>query len=353
MKILKAKLYILFSLFFLSREKLIKDTITNIPTEYKDVAYLSDIEFTIFGYFAYKFTHSLEEEKKEYEKNGIIVSYKELNRLYVSTPHLATVLKNLQDAKLIKKSTLTEDKRKTNYILPYNELKKFNEINMTALRFCNFGESDTLVIDNLIRGTIDLLKNNNTISALQKENLATFLSKADNYHKFYYIALALWTSRYLITNFQIKLMGPSEFMVYAMIIRSYIKREKRPITTKKVKEETGLAPSIISQSFKKFIDEDIIIRKEINKFKVYFYINRKNLEKRLLGDTILIDEILKGFKKEDEKKFETFVNQLSNAITDKLSTIGSNKICSSKKCKMKIPLMPGLQYCPYCGEKVA
>ena len=112
MKTLQAKLYILFSLFFLSREKLIKDTIANIPSGYKNVAYLTDIEFTIFAYFAYKYTHSSEKEKKEFEKSGITVSYKELNRLYVSTPHLATVLKKLQDEKLIKKSTLSEDKRK-------------------------------------------------------------------------------------------------------------------------------------------------------------------------------------------------------------------------------------------------
>ena len=221
MKNLEAKLYILFSIFFLNREKLIKDTITNIPASYKDVAYLSDIEFTVFGYFAYKFTHSTAKEKKEYEKNGIIVSYKELNRLYVSTPHLATVLKKLQDEKLIKKATLNEDKRKTNYVLPFAELKKFNEINVQALKFCGFTDSDTPIIDRLIEGVINLLKTNKIITEAQSKNLDDFLLKSDNYFKFYYIALALWTSRYLITNFQIKLMGPSEFMVYAMIIKYY------------------------------------------------------------------------------------------------------------------------------------
>ena len=353
MKTLQAKLYILFSLFFLSREKLIKDTITNIPSSYKNVAYLTDIEFTIFAYFAYKYTHSSAKEKKEFEKNGVTVSYKELNRLYVSTPHLATVLKKLQDEKLIKKSTLSEDKRKTNYILPYAELKKFNEINIIALKFCGFSESDSPVIDNLIKGTVNLLKSNKTITETQEKNLDEFLSKSDNYNKFYYIALALWTSRYLITNFQIKLMGPSEFMVYAMIIKYYINNEKKPITTKKVKEETGLAPSIISQSFKKFIDEDIITRKEINKFKVYFYINKKSLEKRLSIDTVLIDEITKNFKKSDDKEFEKFVDKLSNAVTTKLNGLETNKICSNKKCGMEIPLMPGLKFCPYCGEKIA
>ena len=353
MKTLQAKLYILFSLFFLSREKLIKDTITNIPGGYKNVAYLTDIEFTIFAYFAYKYTHSSAKEKKEFEKNGVTVSYKELNRLYVSTPHLATVLKKLQDEKLIKKSTLSEDKRKTNYILPYAELKKFNEINIIALKFCGFSESDSSVIDNLIKGTVNLLKSNKIITETQEKNLDEFLSKSDNYNKFYYIALALWTSRYLITNFQIKLMGPSEFMVYAMIIKYYINNEKKPITTKKVKEETGLAPSIISQSFKKFIDEDIITRKEINKFKVYFYINKKSLEKRLSIDTVLIDEITKNFKKSDDKKFEKFVDKLSNAVTTKLNGLETNKICSNKKCGMEIPLMPGLKFCPYCGEKIA
>lgn len=352
MKTLHAKLYILFSLFFLSREKLIKDTITNIPSDYKNIAYLTDIEFTIFSYFAYKYTHSAAKEKNEFKKNGIIVSYKELSRLYVSTPHLATVLKKLQDEKLIKKTTLSEDKRKTNYILPYNELIKFNEINITALKFCNFSESDTSFIDKLTKGTVNLLKSNKIISEALDKNLEEFLSKADNYGKFYYIALALWTSRYLITNFQIKLMGPSEFMVYAMIIKYYIKNEKKPITTKKVKEETGLAPSIISQSFKKFIDEGIITRKEINKFKVYFYINRKNLEKRLMNDTILIGEITKDFKKDDEKKFEKFIDKLSEQVTKKLNGLETNKICPNKKCKMEIPLMPGLQYCPYCGKKL-
>jgi DNA-binding MarR family transcriptional regulator len=353
MKTLQAKLYILFSLFFLSREKLIKDTITNIPGNYKNVAYLTDIEFTIFGYFAYKYTHSAANEKKEFEKNGITVSYKELNRLYVSTPHLATVLKKLQDEKLIKKSTLSEDKRKTNYILPYGELKKFNEINITALKFCGFNDSDTPIVESLLDGTINLLKSNKIITDLQEKNLHVFLQKSDNYNKFYYISLALWTSRYLITNFQIKLMGPSEFMVYAMIIKYYIRGEKKPITTKKVKEETGLAPSIISQSFKKFIDEDIIIRKEINKFKVYFHINRKSLEKRLANDTILIDEITKKFKKGDDKKFEKFIDKLSDAVTAKLNGLETNKICANKKCGMEIPLMPGLKYCPYCGQKIA
>ena len=353
MKTLQAKLYILFSLFFLSREKLIKDTMANIPGGHKNVAYLTDIEFTIFAYFAYKYTHSSAKEKKEFEKNGVTVSYKELNRLYVSTPHLATVLKKLQDEKLIKKSTLSEDKRKTNYILPYAELKKFNEINIIALKFCGFSESDSPVIDNLIKGTVNLLKSNKIITETQEKNLDEFLSKSDNYNKFYYIALALWTSRYLITNFQIKLMGPSEFMVYAMIIKYYINNEKKPITTKKVKEETGLAPSIISQSFKKFIDEDIITRKEINKFKVYFYINKKSLEKRLSIDTVLIDEITKNFKKSDDKKFEKFVDKLSNAVTTKLNGLETNKICSNKKCGMEIPLMPGLKFCPYCGEKIA
>ncbi len=352
MKTLQAKLYILFSLFFLSRGKLIKDTITNIPSDYKDIAYLSDIEFTIFGYFAYKYTHSAVKDKKEFEKKGITVSYKELNRLYVSTPHLATVLKKLQDEKLIKKSTLNEDKRKTNYILPYSELKKFNEINVISLRFCGFTDSDTGIIDNLIKGTINLLKNNKIITDIQEKNIQEFLLKSNNYEKFYYIALALWTSRYLITNFQLKLMGPSEFMVYAMIIKYYINSEKKPITTKKVKEETGLAPSIISQSFKKFIDEDIVTRKEINKFKVYFYINKKNLEKRLESDTILIYEITKNFKKGDEKKFEKFIDKLSNAVTNKLNSLESNKICPNGKCGMEIPLIPGLKFCPYCGQKI-
>ena len=353
MKTLQAKLYILFSLFFLSREKLIKDTISIIPPEYKNIAYLSDIEFTIFAYFSYKYTHSSAKEKKNYEKNGITVSYKELNRLYISTPHLATVLKSLQDNKLINKSTLREDKRKTNYILPYSELKKFNEINIKALQFCDFNETDTYIINNLIKGTIALLKSNKIINDEQEKNLDDFLNKSDNYFKFYYIILALWTSRYLITSFQIKLMGPSEFMVYALIIKFYIKNDKKPITTKKVKEETGLAPSIISQSFKKFIDEDIITRKEINKFKVYFYINKKNLEKRLTNDTIIIDEITKNFKNEDEKSFEKFVDKLSTTLTDKLNSLEVNKVCLNKKCRMEIPLMPGLKYCPYCGEKVA
>ncbi len=353
MKTLQAKLYVLFSLFFLSREKLIKDTITNIPSAYKNIAYLTDIEFTIFAYFAYKYTHSCVKEKKEYEKNGIIVSYKELSRLYVSTPHLATVLKKLQDGKLIKKSTLSDDKRKTNYVMPFPELKKFNEINITALKFCGFTDTDTPIIDNLIEGVINLLKSNKIITDAQEKNLEDFIKKADNYYKFYYIALALWTSRYLITNFQIKLMGPSEFMVYAMIIKYYINGEKKPITTKKVKEETGLAPSIISQSFKKFIDEDIITRKEINKFKVYFYINKKNLEKRLENDTIIIDEITKNFEKGDDKKFEKFIDKLSNALTIKLNGLETNKICRNKKCGMEIPLIPGLIFCPYCGEKIA
>ena len=353
MKTLQAKLYILFSLFFLSREKLIKNTASGISNEYKDVAYLSDIEFTIFGYFAYKYMHSTAKEKKEFEKNGIIVSYKELNRLYVSTPHLATVLKRLQDSKLIKKSTLSEDKRKTNYVLLYSELKKYNEINIAALKFCNFDNSDVMVIDNLFKGTIGLLKSNKIINEIQEKNLVEFLSKADNYQKFYYIALSLWISRYLITNFQIKLMGPSEFMVYAMIIKFYIRNDKKPITTKKVKEETGLAPSIISQSFKKFIDEEIISRKELNKFKVYFYVNRKNLEKRLASDTVIIDEITKSFKKGDEKKFEAFIDKLSTAVTNKLNDLEAKKTCLNKKCGMEIPLMPGLKYCPYCGEKVA
>lgn len=353
MKTLQAKLYILFSLFFLSREKLIKNTISIIPPEYKNIAHLSDIEFTIFAYFAYKYTHSSQKEKKNYEKHGVTVSYKELNRLYISTPHLATVLKSLQEHKLINKSTLNEDKRKTNYILPYNELKKFNEINIKALQFCNFNESDTHIINNLINGTIALLKSNKIINDEQEKNLGDFLNKSNNYFKFYYIALALWTSRYLITNFQIKLMGPSEFMVYAMIIKFYIKNDKKPITTKKVKEETGLAPSIISQSFKKFIDEDIITRKEINKFKVYFYVNRKSLEKRLMSDTVIIDEITKDFKKDDEKSFEKFVDKLSAALAGKLNSLEINKVCLNKKCGMEIPLIPGLRYCPYCGEKVA
>jgi DNA-binding MarR family transcriptional regulator len=324
-----------------------------IPPGYKNIAYLSDIEFTIFAYFAYKYTHSSAKEKKNYEKTGVTVSYKELNRLYISTPHLATVLKSLQDNKLINKSTLSEDKRKTNYILPYSELKKFNEINIKALQFCNFNETDTYIINNLIKGTIALLKSNKIINEEQEKNLDEFLNKSDNYFKFYYVALALWTSRYLITSFQIKLMGPSEFMVYALIIKFYIKNDKKPITTKKVKEETGLAPSIISQSFKKFIDEDIITRKEINKFKVYFYINKKNLEKRLMNDTVIIDEITKNFKNEDEKKFEKFVDKLSTTLTDKLNSLEVNKVCLNKKCGMEIPLMPGLKYCPYCGEKVA
>ncbi len=353
MKTMQAKLYILFSIFFLSREKLLKDALANISGNYKDIAYLTDIEFTVFGYFSYKYTHSSAKEKKEFEKNGITVSYKELNRLYVSTPHLATVLKKLQDEKLIKKSTLTEDKRKTNYILPYAELKKFNEINIAALKFCNFTESDTRIIDKLLEGTVNLLKSNKIINDAQEKNLGEFLSKADNYYKFYYIALALWTSRYMITDFQIKLMGPSEFLVYSLIIKFYIKNEKKPITTKKVKDETGLAPSIISQSFKKFIDEEIISRKEVNKFKVYFYVNRKNLEKRLAGDTALIDEITKSFKKGDEKKFEKFIDDLSASVTDKLNSLEINKICRNKKCGMEIPLMPGLRYCPYCGERTS
>ncbi|MCL4542848.1 MAG: hypothetical protein M1458_03750 [Deltaproteobacteria bacterium] len=353
MKTLQVKLYILFSLFFLNREKLIEDMISIISAEYKNIAHLSDVEFTIFAYFAYKYTHSSLKEKKNYAKNGVTVSYKELNRLYISTPHLATVLKGLQSDKLITKSTLSEDKRKTNYILPYNELKKFNEINIKVLRFCNFSESDTLIINNLIKGTIALLKSNKVINDAQEKNLDDFLDKSDNYFNFYYIALALWTSRYLITDFQIKLMGPSEFMVYAVIIKFYIKNDKKPITTKKIKEETGLAPSIISQSFKKFIDEGIITRKEINKFKVHFYINRKNLEKRLTVDTVIINEITKNFKNRDEKGLERFTDKLSTALAGKLNSLETNKICLNKQCGMEIPLIPGLKYCPYCGGKVA
>lgn len=353
MKTLQAKLYILFSLFFLSREKLLRDAAADIPGDYKEIAYLSDIEFTIFGYFAYKYIYSTAKEKKELEKTGITVSYKELNKLYVSTPHLATVLKRLQDSRLIKKSTLSEDKRKTNYVLSFNDLSKFNEINMKALKFCNFDDSDSDVINMLFNGTIALLKSNKVISETQEKNIADYLSSLGNYPKFYYVALSLWTSRYLINNFQIKLMGPSEFMVYAMIIRYYIKNDKKPITTKKVKEETGLAPSIISQSFKKFIDEEIITRKEINKFKVYFYVNRKNIEKRLANDTLIIDEITKGFKKGDENKFEKFIDKLSDFVTEKLNRLEARKVCPNKKCGMEIPLLPGLKFCPYCGEKAA
>lgn len=353
MKTLQARLYVLLSLFFLNREKLIQDTVSYIPADYKSIIYLSDIEFTIFAYFAYKYNHSTPKEKKDFEKNGITVSYKELNRLYISTPHLATVLKNLQDNKLIKKSTLTEDKRKTNYILPFDELKKFNHINITALQFCNFNESDNHIIDVLVKGTVELLLNNKIVTDAQSKNLLELLEKSDNYNKFYYITLALWTSRYLITNFQIKLMGPSEFMIYAMIIRNYLKNDKKSITTKKVKEETGLASSIISQSFKKLIDEGIVTRKEVNKFKVYFYINKKNLEKRLISDTVIIDAITKTLKPGDEKIFEKFVEKLSKVLSDKLNSIESNKVCPDVKCGMEIPLMPGLKYCPYCGEKVA
>ncbi|MCL4428869.1 MAG: hypothetical protein M1276_07795, partial [Deltaproteobacteria bacterium] len=96
----------------------------------------------------------------------------------------------------------------------------------------------------------------------------------------------------------------------------------------------------------------IVTRKEINKFKVYFYINRKSLEKRLAVDTVLIDEITKNFKKNDDKKFEKFVDNLSNAVNNKLNGIETNKICQNKKCGMEIPLMPGLKFCPYCGEKI-
>lgn len=353
MKILQAKLYVLFSLFFLNREKLIKDILGAIPPENKNIANLTDIEFTIFAYFAYKYTHSSQKEKKSFEKTGITVSYKELNRLYISTPHLATVLKSLQDNKLINKSTLNEDKRKTNYILSVSELNKFDEINIKALQFCKFTQSDTPIINNLIKGTVALLKSNKIVTEAQEKNLDEFLLKSDNYFKFYYVSLALWTSRYLIADFQIKLMGPSEFMVYAMIIKFYIKNDKKPITTKKVREETGLAPSIISQSFKKFIDEGIVTRKEINKFKVYFYVSRKNLEKKLTDDTMLIDQITKNFKKGDEKGLEKFVDKFSVILSEKLTAIDINKICSNKKCGMEIPIIPGLKYCPYCGEEVA
>ncbi len=324
MKNLQTKFYIILSLFFLNRDKFIKDTITNIPPDNKEIAYLSDIEFTIFAYFAYKFTHSTEKEKKDFEKTGIIVSYKELNKLYISTPHLATVLKTLQDNKLIKKSTLTEDKRKTNYILSYTLLQKFNFINLKALEFCSFDDSDAIIINKLLSGVIDLLK------------------------KYYYISIALWTSRYLINDFQIRLMGPSEFMVYAMIIKHFLKNDKKPITTKRVKDETGLAPSIISQSFKKFIDEELVTRKEINKFKVYFYINRKELEARIEKDTVIIESITKNFKKEDLKHFEKFIEKLEEKLYKKLNSLDSDKIC--KKCGMTIPPLPGIKYCPYCGD---
>ncbi|MHB1679814.1 MAG: hypothetical protein ACYCTB_04790 [bacterium] len=348
MKNLQTKFYIILSLFFLNRDKFVKDTITNIPPDNKEIAYLSDIEFTIFAYFAYKFTHSTEKEKKDFEKTGVVVSYKELNKLYISTPHLATVLKTLQDNKLIKKSTLTEDKRKTNYILSYTLLQKFNFINLKALEFCSFDDSDTIIINKLLSGVIDLLKKNNIVNDEQEKNLSEFLDKSDNLKKFYYISIALWTSRYLINDFQIRLMGPSEFMVYAMIIKHFLKNDKKPITTKRVKDETGLAPSIISQSFKKFIDEELVTRKEINKFKVYFYVNRKELEARIEKDTIIIDLITKNFKKEDSKHFEKFIEKLEEKLYKKLNSLDSDKIC--KKCGMTIPPLPGLKYCPYCGD---
>jgi len=351
-KTLQIRLYVIFNLFFLNREKFIKNIISTIPTEYKNIANLSDIEFTIFAYFSYKYTHASQEEKKIYEKSGIMISYKELNRLYISTPHLATVLKGLQSQKLISKATLNEDKRKTNYILSYNEFKKFNDINVSTLDFLNFNISDTTAIDNLLHGTIALLKSNDIVNDIQEKNLEGFLNNADNYFKFYYIILALWASRYLINNFKTKLMGPSEFMVYAMIIKFYIKSDKKPITTKKIREATGLAPSIISQSFKKFIDEGVITRKEINKFKVHFYVNKRKLEKKLTIDTVLISEITKYIKNDDKKGFEQFVNKLNTAVVNKLSDIDVNKICSNKECNMDIPLISGLRYCPYCGAKV-
>jgi len=40
-------------------------------------------------------------------------------------------------------------------------------------------------------------------------------------------------------------------------------------------------------------------------------------------------------------------------VSNKLNGLEINKICPNKKCGMEIPLMPGLQYCPYCGEKIA
>ncbi len=352
MKNLQAKLYILLSLFILNRDKLIKDTISNIPPEYKSIAHLSDIEFTIFAYFAYKYTHSTAKEKKDFEKKGVVASYKELNKLYISTPHLATILKTLQNNKLIKKATLTADKRKTNYILPYNELQKFNAINLQSLKFCEFDKNDSPVIDTLIGGVITLLKNNNIVSREQDKNLSEFLKKADNVMKFYYIIIALWTSRYLIQDFQIKLSGPSEFMVYAFIIRHFLKNSKKPITTKNIKKKTGLASSIISQSFKKFIDENIITRKEIDKFKVYFYINRKELEKKIAKDTVIINQITQSFKKDDLKDFEKFINKLDNELDKKLKSIDSNKVCLNKKCGMEIPFISGIKYCPFCGEKL-
>lgn len=352
MKDLQTKLYMLLSLLFLNRDKLIKDTISNIPAEYKDIAHLTDIEFTIFSYFAYKYTHSTDKQKKDFEKNGITVSYKDLNKLYISTPHLATVLKTLQDNKKLKKSILTEDKRKTNYILPYAEFEKFNFINLKALEFCNFSEIDKLTIDKLIKGVIDLLKNNKIINEEQEKNLSGFILNADSYRKFYYITLALWASRYLIPDFHIKLMGPSEFMVFALIIKYYLKNDKKPITTKKVKDETGLAPSIISQTFKKLIDENIVTRKEINKFKVYFYINRKELEKRIAEDTAIIEAITTHFKKEDIGNFEKFVDKLENKLSKKLISMELNKICPNKKCGMEIPFLPGIKYCPFCGTKL-
>lgn len=351
-KTLQIRLYIIFNLFFLNREKFIKNILSSIPMEYKNIANLSDIEFTIFAYFAYKYTHASPKEKKVYEKNGIMISYKELNRLYISTPHLATVLKGLQNNKLIGKATLNEDKRKTNYILSYNEFKKFNDINVKTLDFLNFDKSDDPAINNLLEGTVALLKDSEIVNDTQEKNLEDFLSNADNYFKFYYIILALWASRYLINNFQTKLMGPSEFMVYVIIIKFYIKNDKKPITTKKVRDATGLAPSIISQSFKKFIDEDIITRKEINKFKVHFYVNASKLEKKLNNDTALINEITKHIKDNGKKDFERFVDKLDAAVTGKLSDIEINKVCSNKGCKMDIPLISGLIYCPYCGEKV-
>ena len=71
-------------------------------------------------------------------------------------------------------------------------MSKNNEINVQALKFCGFTDSDTPIIDRLIEGVISLLKTNKIITEAQSKNLDDFLLKSDNYFKFYYIALALW-----------------------------------------------------------------------------------------------------------------------------------------------------------------
>ncbi len=352
MNILKAKFYILLSMVFLNREKLILDSISIFPPDYKKIGYLSEIEFTIFAYFNYKYIHSGPEEKKNFEKDGVIASYSELNKLYISTPHLATVLKNLQDIKLIKKSITAEDKRKTNYILSFDNLRRFNEININALKFFEFEDSDNHILNTIIKGAVDILKENKIITLSQKMNLASSLSQDGNYQKFYYIASSLWISRYLLRDFQIKLMGPSEFMVYAIVIKNYLGNDKKAITTKKVKGETGLTSSMISQSFKKLINDGIITRKEVSKFKVYFYINQKNLEKRLEENTKIVDAITKKIGPQDIAGFEKFVEKLNKRLSTKLNKLESKRICPQEKCGMEIPFMPGFKFCPYCGEKV-